>query len=264
VWPRGTATRLSRGGRPTSLPQTDPDLIARRAHENRANDGLSPFGPIEVLPEALQTAPPHVTPRRPSFRSTLDALSHAFVDAVLLAVRRAVLTHLAGALDIVPAKALPAARTASKAVWAARTPRRSKAAPPSVPARSSRARRTTTRHQLELPLDLHEHPDTVIVDPDAVLGALSPAAPVVAVRKAADVAILNQTVPSARPHRVPRRTRSMVAVPADEGRAAQVPQRAPDPVPRAGEEVLRAAGGGAVLRRRRAPIPPSPPTSAAE
>ena len=262
MWPRGTATRLSRGGRPTSLPQTDPDVIARRAHENRANDGLSPFGPIEVLPEALQTAPPHVTPRRPSFRSTLDALSHAFVDAVLLAVRRAVLTHLAGALDIVPAKALP---TAGKAVRAARTPRRrSKAAPPSVPARSSRARRTTTRHQLELPLDLHEHPDTVIVDPDAVLGALSPAAPVVAVGKAADVAILNPTVPSARPHRGPRRTRSLVAVPADEGQAGQVPQRAPDPVPRAGEEILRAAGGGAVLRRRRAPIPPSPPTGAAE
>src|ERR1700733_5127307 len=48
VWPRGTATRLSRIGRP-SLPRTDPDPIARRAYENRANDkrsGRPVFMPI--------------------------------------------------------------------------------------------------------------------------------------------------------------------------------------------------------------------------
>ncbi len=204
-----------------------------------------------------------MTPRRPSFRSTLDALSHAFVDAVLLAVRRAVLTDLAGALDPVPATALPAARKTRKAVQAARTPHRSKAAPPSVPTRSSRSRSASpTRRQLELPLDPHPYPETVIVAPDVTLGALPPTVPVVAVGDASARVTVRVFPPSEPRPRTPRRPRSAV-VPADEGQAAQAPQRAPDPVPRAGEVVLRAPGGGAVLRRRRAPVPSSP-TGAAE
>ena len=55
VWPRGTATRLSRIGRP-SLPRTDPDAIARRAQENRANDkrrGRSVFMPIRYADDFI-------------------------------------------------------------------------------------------------------------------------------------------------------------------------------------------------------------------
>jgi len=202
-----------------------------------------------------------VTPQRPSFRSTLDALSYAFVDAVLLAVRRAVVTDLADALDPAPAKALPAAREPRKAGQAARTPRQPKPAPLSVPTRSSGAHSAPpTRRQLELPLDPHPYPETVIVDPDAILRASLPADPgVVDVEEACtEVAPIDPPVPSERPRRA-RRAAHPVA-PADEGnQVAQAPQRAPDPVPRAGEEVLRATGGGAVLRRRRAP-PTSPPT----
>ena len=65
-----------------------------------------------------------MTPQRPSFRSTLDALSYAFVDAVLLAVRRALVADLADALDPAAAKALPAAREPNKAVQTARTRQR--------------------------------------------------------------------------------------------------------------------------------------------
>jgi hypothetical protein len=219
-----------------------------------------PIGPIEVLPEALQTAPP-VTPQRPSFRATLDALSHALVDAVLLAVRRAV----SDALDPPLAKALPAVREPRKAVEAARTPRRPRGAPRSVPTRSSGARSAPpTRRQLELPLDPHTYPETVIVDPEAILRASLPVDPsVVDVDEArTEMAPLDPPAPSERPRRASRRAPRPVA-PADEGhQVAQAPQRAPDPVPRAGEEVLRATGGGAVLRRRRTP-PPSPPTGTA-
>ena len=55
VWPRGPATRLSRGGRP-SLPRTDPDAIARRAYENRANDkrsGRPVFMPIRYADDFI-------------------------------------------------------------------------------------------------------------------------------------------------------------------------------------------------------------------
>lgn len=48
AWPRGLATRRSHVGRP-SKPLTDPDAIAKRAFENRANDkrrGFPVFVPI--------------------------------------------------------------------------------------------------------------------------------------------------------------------------------------------------------------------------
>ena len=212
-----------------------------------------------MLLEALQTAPAPVTPRHRTFRSTLDALTDAFVDAVLFAVGRALLSDLAGALEPAPAKALPAARMARKDVRAVRTPKSTKAARPSVPAPSTRARRAPpTRHQLELPLDLHNYPETAIVDPDAVLRALPPQAPVLDVEEASpDVSLLAPALPSEPLRPASRPARSPVVVPAIEGRA-------PDPVPKAGEEILRAAGGGAVLRRRRSPAPPSTPTDAPE
>jgi group II intron reverse transcriptase/maturase len=55
VWPRGTTTRRSHIGRP-SLPRTDPDAIARRAYENRANDkrrGLPVFMPIRYADDFI-------------------------------------------------------------------------------------------------------------------------------------------------------------------------------------------------------------------
>jgi len=55
VWPRGTATRLSHVGRP-SLPRTDPDAIARRAYQNRANDkrsGRAVFMPVRYADDFI-------------------------------------------------------------------------------------------------------------------------------------------------------------------------------------------------------------------
>jgi hypothetical protein len=229
---------------------------------SRRSRDAAPDRTYRSAPRSARNRAAPVTPRRPSFRSTLDTLSQAFVDAVLLAVRRAVVTGLADALDPAPAKALPAAREPRKPVPAARTPRRPKTSPPSVPTRSSGARSVPpTRRQLELPLDPPTYPETVIVDPDAILRASLPADPAVANVYVARTEVVppDPPAPSARPRRASRRPPLPVA-PANEGhQAAPAPQRAPDPVPRAGEEILRATGGGAVLRRRRAP-PPSPPT----
>src|SRR5215468_3103935 len=55
TWPRGTGTRLSREGRP-SVPRTDPEAIARRANENRANDkrrGRPAFMPIRYADDFI-------------------------------------------------------------------------------------------------------------------------------------------------------------------------------------------------------------------
>jgi RNA-directed DNA polymerase len=55
AWPRGTGTRLSRKGRP-SEPRTDPEAIARRAHENRDNDkrrGRPVFMPIRYADDFI-------------------------------------------------------------------------------------------------------------------------------------------------------------------------------------------------------------------
>ncbi len=55
AWPRGTGTRLSRAGRP-SEPRTDPEAIARRASENRANDkrrGRPAFMPIRYADDFI-------------------------------------------------------------------------------------------------------------------------------------------------------------------------------------------------------------------
>jgi RNA-directed DNA polymerase len=55
AWPRGTGTRLSRAGRP-SEPRTDPEAIARRANENRANDkrrGRPIFMPIRYCDDFI-------------------------------------------------------------------------------------------------------------------------------------------------------------------------------------------------------------------
>jgi RNA-directed DNA polymerase len=55
AWPRGTGTRLSREGRP-SAPRTDPEAIARRAYENRANDkrrGRPTFMPIRYADDFI-------------------------------------------------------------------------------------------------------------------------------------------------------------------------------------------------------------------
>ena len=244
--PRGGpgARPFHQGGQPQS-PQAKGPLLRR---------------PIEVVREALQTAPP-VTPQRPSFRATLDALSHAFADAVLLAVSRALVAELADVLDPGPAKAPPVARKARRAVQGARGSRRPRTAPPSGPEPTSPARRASRAPpELEL-LSPDTYPETMIVDPEALLRARPPAA-VVEVGDVpgapAEVALLDLPVRSERPRRASQRAPRPV-VRAEESQVAQAPQRAPDPVPRAGEEVLRASGGGAVLRRRRPP-PPSPPT----
>ncbi len=55
AWPRGTATRLSHIGRP-SVRRTDPEAIARRAYENRANDkrrGMPVFMPIRYADDFI-------------------------------------------------------------------------------------------------------------------------------------------------------------------------------------------------------------------
>jgi hypothetical protein len=101
------------------------------------------------------------------------------------AIWRAVLTDLAGAqvaADPVPMTAAP--RAGSKARKAVQ---RLKATSPSDPERTSRPRKAPpalppARRQLELPLEIHEYPETVIVDPDALLAASPPA--VVAVGEA--------------------------------------------------------------------------------
>jgi RNA-directed DNA polymerase len=55
AWPRGTATRLSHVGRPSTL-RTEPKAIARRADENRANDkrrGRVVFMPIRYADDFI-------------------------------------------------------------------------------------------------------------------------------------------------------------------------------------------------------------------
>jgi hypothetical protein len=204
--------------------------------------------------------------RRPSLRSTLDALSDAFVDAVLLAVRRAVLTRLAGAFDrpMLAEGPLP-----TRKAGRARSRRQPKVTSPSDSRSSPRPRRTSpaapVRRHVELPLDLPEYPETVIIDPDAILRALSTSAPIRAIEEpvAHGTALTPAATPRQQPSRPARRTRSALvladAPPAD-SRATTASQPAPDPIPRAGEELLRGTGGGAVLRRRRAS--PSSPTPA--
>ena len=186
------------------------------------------------------TTRPLVNPRRPPLRPTLDALSQAFVDAVLLAVRRTPLAELAGALDLARSRANPR----PVAPEAVRAPRRSEAAPSSAPARFRRANRAppaAPRYQLELPLDpSNAYPEVAIVDPAAVLGGLqplenAPGAPIVPADKA-------QSLPTSPPAPAP---------------VSPSPPAASSPPLRPGEDILRAAGGGLVLRRRRSPPSPS-------
>jgi hypothetical protein len=172
------------------------------------------------------------SPRGRSAR-TSTSTSRTSTGTALLAVRRAVLTDLAGALEPATSKQPSAAGKARKAAVAA-CHGTVKAAPSRTPSRSSaRAQHSPTRSPLELSVDSDSYPDTVIVDPDAILGAHPPATP----------------SPGC------RRTRSRAAVHVDRGKPTAIPQRAPDPVPRAGEEVLerRAEGPffGAVAPRSR-------------
>jgi hypothetical protein len=192
---------------------------------------------------------PRVNPRRPSLRSTIDALAQALADAVLLAVRRTPLTELAGALDSAAAdRAI--ARTA--APEAARASRRADVPPPAPSARSPRARRAppaAARRDRPLALSLdppNAYPEVAIVDPDAVLGRQAskngPGAPIVA---ADDAESLPASPPALAPVSEP---------PAPPAAARPTTRLRPGP----GEELLRATGGGVVLRRRRPAPNPAP------
>jgi hypothetical protein len=180
--------------------------------------------------------------------STLDRLIQDFVDAVLLAVRRASLADLEPrAPDSIPAPRVSLPTEAPR--LSSGTPRARRAPPTS--------RRAPHQRQpaLRVVAAVDEHLEGLIVDPAGILQPAEPPrhAPQATPQTAADSApaVLS---PRTAPKAAPARPRSAVATVGPEALPLANDTQAltaTSPGLREGEEALRTASGGLVLRRQR-------------
>jgi hypothetical protein len=165
----------------------------------------------------------------------MAALTHAFSQAVLDAVRSASMRELAELLELESPSGRGHVTDASSPSWEDE-PTLPAPAPPSRSARgrTSPPPRRRMRPLESLPPPPDAYADVTIVDPEAVLAPRDES--------------LSATPAAEDGPRAP------IASPNDVG-ADPAPERAPDPKVGPGEEILRSSGGGVVLRRRGPPAP---------